>query len=181
VDIINTGTADVTISAGTDGINRSGNNSFPLPPDQLVKIIYKQGTAPKWRAEYEDSTTLAANQYLASNSGGTAAEVRSDKRPFPWTAAITADGTYPVALWGDIPATLSQVRARTVSGTCSIQLRKGGAAFNGFSSAVALTTTVVGVTSTETLAEDNYIDIVVSSAASLTGIVLSFREVRTGN
>jgi hypothetical protein len=181
VDLINIGTVDKTVTAGTNGINRAGNDSFVLSPDSMARLIYSSGTDPMWRAEHESGISLTANQYPAINSGGTLFEARDDKRPFSWGAPITADGTYPVALWPNIPTTLSQVRARTISGTCSIQLRLNGGAFNGFGSAVAQTTTVNSTASTQALAEDNLLEIIVTSASSLTGLVFSFRDLRTGN
>jgi hypothetical protein len=124
--------------------------------------------------------TLAANQYAAQNSGNTALEARTDKRLLTWAANITADGTYPMALWGNIPATLTEVSARTVGGACSIKIQKGGADINGFSSAVAQTTSITDTASTETLAEDNVLTLVVSSASSLTGLYVTLKGARTG-
>lgn len=124
--------------------------------------------------------TLAANQYACQNTGNSALEARTDKRAYTFAANVTEDGTYPLAMWPDIPVTLNEVSAATVGGTCSIKLQKGGVDINGFGSAVAQTASATDTASTETLAEGNKLTLVVSSASSLTGIYVTLKGARTG-
>lgn len=144
----------------------------------LYRAISVGSGAADW--ELQSSLTLSANQYAAANSGGSAQEARTDKRAYTFAAAITADGTYPLALWPNIPVTLSEVSGRTVGGTCSIKLQKNGSDINGFGSAVGQSTSVTDTASTEQLAEDDRLTLVVSSASSLTGIYVTLKGARTG-
>lgn len=144
----------------------------------LYRAISVGSGAADW--ELQSSLTLAANQYAAANSGGTAQEARTDKRAYTLGGSITADGTYPLAMWPDIPVTLNEVSAATVSGTCSIKIQKNGVDINGFGSAVALTTSAVDTASTEAIAEGNKLTLVVSDASSLTGVYVTFKGARTG-
>jgi hypothetical protein len=148
--------------------------ALPLSGAGNVRVVASGGTAEAW-------LDVAANSYPAQNTGDTAAESRTDKRLGMWGLAITADGTYPLALWGNIPVTLSEVSASTVAGTCSIKLQKGGVDINGFSSAVAQTTSVTDTASSESIAEDAKLTLVVSSASSLTGLYVTLKGTRTGN
>ena len=124
--------------------------------------------------------TLAANQFACQNSGNSALEARTDKKVYTFAAGVTADGTYPLALWPNVPVTLSEVSAATVAGTCSIKIQKGGVDINGFGSAVAQTTSVTDTASTEAIAEDAKLTLVVSSASSLTGLYVTLKGTRTG-
>lgn len=127
------------------------------------------------------ATSLSANQTATVNSAGSALEARTDKVSVTIAFEVTADGTYVLALWPNVPTTLTEVSACTAGGTCSIKIQKGGADINGFGSAVALTTSVTDTASTETLAEDAKLTVVISSASSLTGIYVTLKGVRTGN
>lgn len=124
--------------------------------------------------------TLAANQFACQNSGNSALEARTDKKVYTFAAGVTADGTYPLALWPNVPVTLSEVSAATVAGTCSIKIQKGGVDINGFGSAVAQTTSVTDTASTESYTKGNKMQVVVSSASSLTGLAFTINATRTG-
>lgn len=125
--------------------------------------------------------TLAANQYAAQDSSNAALEARTDKRAFGFYGPITADGTYQLSPWPAIPGTGVDVQIHTWAGTCSVKLQKAGADINGFSSAVAQTTTVTTTTSTESYTKGAKMQLVVSSASSLTGVSGMINYVRTGN
>lgn len=174
-------TNSVTI-ASANGINQSGTTSFVLGPQQCALVSYRQGTAPRWFANFTPTLSLSANQMAVMNSGGTALEARTQKiGGSGWCLEVTANGTYQLGMWADVPVTLIAVRCRTLAGTASIQIRKAGSAINGFASAQAITSTVGSVTSTESFAQDNILDVVVTSASSLTGIFMTPLGVRTGN
>ncbi len=132
------------------------------------------------------TTSLSANQFQAVDSAGTSAEARTDKVVvtvfLPITGNVsagTADGQ--IGMWGNKPTTLTSVRTRTLGGTCDLQIRKAGSAFAAYSSAIGQTTSVTGTTSTEALASDNVIDVVVTNASSLTGLFITFLGARTAN
>ena len=133
-----------------------------------------------------DGPSLAANQFSARNSADTAFEARTDKVVgsifLPVTGNVAAGAAEgQIGMWGNKPCTLTAVRARTLGGTCSIQIRKNGTAINGFATAVAQTTTVTNTASTEALAQDNVLDVVVTSASSLTGLFITLLGVRTAD
>lgn len=186
-DIFNVGAAVTVVDTAT--VNKVGSLSIPQygyarlrrtnTADAYVLTVFE--AASSHTHTVDDTVDAVANQYAARNSGDTDDEARTDKRLAMWAAPITADGTYPLALWGNIPVTLTEVSARTVSGTCSIKIQKGGSDINGFGSAVAQTTAVTDTASTEAIAEDAYLTIVVSSASSLTGLLVTLKGARTGN
>ena len=97
IDIINKGTGVITIAAGTDGINRAGNDVFTITQDQQVRLTYANVADPKWRADITTGQTLAANEYPAANASGNASEARLDVRSFfgtildPTARTITLD------------------------------------------------------------------------------------------
>jgi hypothetical protein len=184
--LINIGTAAATISAGTDGFNSAGNDSFTLFPGEEREVVYEGSADPYWRVAVPGTIELAANQVATLNNAGTGFEARTEKVVgsvfLPITGNVSggaAEGQ--IGLWGNLPCTLTAVRARTLGGTCSIQIRKNGSAINGFSSAVAQTTSVTGTASTEAFAQDNLLDVVVTSASSLTGLFITFLGVRTAD
>ena len=127
------------------------------------------------------STVLAANQYEAKRDDSSAREARTDKRSACFVAPISADGTFTVALWPDVPMRLSQVSARTSAGTCAIQVHKNGNAISGFASPLSLSTSVSAATSTETLAENDYLTLVVTASSALRGVAVTFKGTRTAN
>lgn len=186
-DIFNVGAAVTVVDTAT--VNKVGSLSIPQygyarlrrtnTADAYVLTIFE--AASSHTHTVDDTVDAVANQYAARNSGDTDDEARTDKRLAMWAAPITADGTYPLALWGNIPVTLTEVSARTASGTCSIKIQKGGSDINGFGIAVAQTTAVTDTASTEAIAEDAYLTIVVSSASSLTGLLVTLKGARTGN
>ena len=124
--------------------------------------------------------TLAANQFACQNSGNSALEARTEKKAYGFTLAVTADGTYQLPPWPDMPCTGVDVQTHAWGGTCSIKIQKGGADINGYGSAVAQTTSVTTTASTESYTKGNKMQIVVSSASSLTGISGTINAVRTG-
>lgn len=178
--IANVGTGVVTVSAGTDGINRAGNDSFTLAQDEWVEIVYASATDPKWTARVSETVTLAANQYSTLDSAGTSPEARTDKRAMTGSIVTDTNGTYYL---GFVPfaGVATNVRARTISGTCDIVVSKNGSAINGFGSAVSITSTAGDTASTETFAADDLISVTTSSASTLTGVVLSLEFTRTSN
>jgi hypothetical protein len=177
----NIGSAAWTVSAGTDGFNTAGNDSFVLYPGEGCWITYEGTADPYWRTAIPGSLTLAANQVMVLNNAGTAFEARTQKPEWRLTLPITANGTYALGLEGDLPVNWVNWKCRTVGGTASIQVRKNGTAVNGFGSAVALTSTAGDTASTGTSGDGAYWDVVVTSASSLTGIALVAEGVRTGN
>lgn len=184
--LINIGSDAATISAGTDGFNTAGNNSFILFPGEEREVVYEGSASPYWRVAVPSTIQLAANQVATLNSAGTGFEARTEKVVgsvfLPITGNVSggaAEGQ--IGMWGNKPTTLTAVRARTLGGTCSIQIRKNGTAISGFSSAVAQTTSVTNTASTEALAQDNLLDVVVTNATGLTGLFITFLGVRTAD
>jgi hypothetical protein len=182
--LINIGTATATISAGTDGFNTAGNNSFILFPGEEREVVYEGSASPYWRVAVPSTIQLAANQVATLNNAGTGFEARTEKVVGSVFLPITDNVAGGVAegqigMWGNKPCTLTAVRARTLGGTCSIQIRKNGSPINGFLGAVPQTTSVTGTASTEALAQDNLLDVVVTNAAGLTGLFITFLGVRT--
>lgn len=183
--LINIGTATVTISAGADGFNTAGNDSFSLFPGEERWVVYQGSADPYWRTAIPATTALTANQGLALNNAGTAFEARTDKRAvslfLPITANVSAGAAEgQLGLWPNVPVTLTEVSGKCLGGSCSMQIRKNGSAINGFGSAVAQTTSVTDTASTEAIAEDAVLDVIVTSASSLTGLFITFKGVRTG-
>jgi hypothetical protein len=184
--LINIGNETATISAGTDGFNIAGNNSFSLFPGEEREVVYEGTASPYWRVAVPSTIQLAANQVATLNNAGTGFEARTEKVVgsifLPITGNVAggaAEGQ--IGMWGNKPCTLTAVRARTLGGTCSIQIRRNGTAINGFATAVAQTTTVTGTVSGEPLTQDNLLDVVVTNASSLTGLFITFLGVRTAD
>ncbi len=184
--LINIGSDAATISAGADGFNIAGNNSFILFPGEEREVVYEGTASPYWRVAVPNTIQLAANQVATLNSAGTGFEARTEKVVgsifLPITgnvAAGAADGQ--IGMWGNKPCALTAVRARTLGGACSIQIRKNGAPINGFTGTVAQTTAVTSTASSEPLAQDNLLDVVVTNASSLTGLFITFLGVRTAD
>jgi hypothetical protein len=182
--LINIGADAATISAGTDGFNTSGNNSFILFPGEEREVVYEGTASPYWRVAVPSTIQLAANQVATLNSAGTAFEARTEKEV--WSLFLPISGNVAggaaagqLGMWGNKPCTLTAVRARTLGGTCSIQIRKNGSPISGFASAVGQSTAVTSTASTEPLAQDNLLDVVVTGANALTGLFLTFLGVRT--
>jgi hypothetical protein len=183
--LINIGADTAEISAGTDGFNSAGNNSFFLFPGEEREVVYEGTANPYWRVAVPNTIQLAANQVATLNSAGTGLEARTEKVVgsifLPITGDVAggaADGQ--IGLWGNKPCTLTAVRARTLGGTCSIQIRKNGSPISGFASAVGQSTAVTSTASTEPLAQDNLLDVVVTDASGLTGLFVTLLGVRTG-
>ena len=186
VKLINIGTATVTISAGTDGFNTAGNDTFTLFPGEERVVVYEGTADPYWRVAVPGTVELAANQVATLNNAGTALEARTEKIVASLFLPVMADvaggaAEGQIGMWGNKPCTLTAVRARTLGGTCLIQIRRNGTAINGFATAVAQGTTVTGTTSTEALAQDDVLDVVVTNASSLTGLFITFLGVRTAD
>ena len=141
-----------------------------------------EGSATEWLAALGiEGVTLGANQVAVKNNANTALEPRTQKVTASFAVPVTADGTVELAMWGDIPTTLSEVRIRTFAGTCSVQIQKNGTPINGFATAVPQSTTVTPTASTESLAEDNRLTVLVTGATGLTGLHIVLKGVRTGN
>lgn len=136
--------------------------------------------SPAFSVLSTEEVDLGANQYAASNSTDTALEARTDRRDWMWSAPIIANGTYLICFWGRTPVTHEEISAATWSGGCSVQIKKAGANVNGFGSAVALTNALTNTSSTESFAEGNKIEVVVTGASSLTGVAITGKAVRTG-
>jgi hypothetical protein len=184
--LINIGNGTATISAGTDGFNIAGNNSFSLFPGEEREVVYEGTANPYWRVAVPSTIQLAANQVATLNNAGTGFEARTEKMVSSFFLRITgnvaggaAEGQ--ICMWGNKPCTLTAVRARTLGGTCSIQIRKNGTAINGFAAAVAQTTTVAATVSNEPLTQDDLLDVVVTNASNLTGLFITFLGVRTAD
>lgn len=181
VDILVVGTSTVSLTAGTNGINRAGNDTIVLYPDTLTRVVLTSGSDPMWAAGASDFLSLGANQAAVSNSAGAVLEARTQKFIHNFVATITANGTYPVAKHGDVPVTLNEVTVQSVSGACDYKLQKNGADFNGHGTALGVTTTKRDTACTETLAEDDLTTLVITNASSLTGIYVTQKGTRTGN
>lgn len=183
VDILNIGTQSATISAGTVGINQAGNDTLTLQANRFVRVVLASTSVdPQWRAEYETPLTLNSNQFAVNNSAGTAIEARTSK--FLITLAstsITANGTYLLEKHGDVPVTLNEVTAQSLAGTCSYKIQKNGTDINGHGTALAVTTTKRDTATTEVLAEDDLLTLVISLASSLTGIYVTIKGTRTAD
>jgi hypothetical protein len=184
--LINIGNGTATISAGTDGFNIAGNNSFSLFPGEEREVVYEGTANPYWRVAVPSTIQLAANQVATLNNAGTGFEARTEKVVSSFFLPITGNvaggaAQGQICMWGNKPCTLTAVRARTLAGTCSIQIRRNGTAINGFATAVAQTTTVTGTVSNEPLTQDNLLDVVVTNASNLTGLFINFLGVRTAD
>lgn len=184
--LINIGTAAATISAGTDGFNTSGTNSFVLFPGEEREVVHEGTAVPFWRVAIPSTIQLAANQVATLNNAGTAFEARTEKVVhsafLPVTGNVAAGAAAgQLVLWGNMPVTLTAVRARTLGGACSIQIRRNGTPISGFAAAVAQTTAVTGTATSEPLGQDNLLDVVVTSASSLTGLFITLLGVRTAD
>ena len=182
--LINIGTATATISAGTDGFNTAGNNSFLLFPGEQREVVFEGTAVPYWRVGVPGTVELAANQVATLNNAGTGFEARTEKEVWrlflPITGNVAAGAAAgQLGMWGNRPCRLTAVRARTLGGTCSIQIRRNGSPINGFASAVAQTTAVTGTASTEQLVTDDVLEVVVTGASGLTGLFVTFLGVRT--
>lgn len=182
------GTAAVTLSTGTDGFNTAGNDTFTFYPGESVEVVYEGTADPYWRVNIAGSLILGADQYARLNTGGTAMEAVTDKREIRWAAPITADGTYPLWISGDMPLAHLSFKCRTVAGTCSIKIQKAASGsptsfsdINGFGSAVTQSTTVKDTTSTDTSGDGTTYQVVVSAASSLTGLFITCEAKRTGD
>ena len=69
VGVVNKGTGVITVSAGTNGINRAGTDSLVLQQDEMVIVTYAAGVDPFWRAEIPGSVSGTAAQMLVVDSG----------------------------------------------------------------------------------------------------------------
>jgi hypothetical protein len=86
---------------------------------------------------------------------------------------VTTNTTIPVALIPNKNLTLSSISHRTGSGTCSIQIKKNTTAIAGYSSPVAISTTVNTITTTGvTFVPNDYIECEITSASGLSYITL---------
>ena len=75
VDILNIGTGTITVSAGTNGINRAGNDSFTLEQDEQVRVTYSSGTDPMWRAAIPNTLTGTSGQMIVLDGSAVPAYV----------------------------------------------------------------------------------------------------------
>lgn len=182
------GTQPCTISAGTDGFNTAGNDTFTLYPGEACWVVYEGTADPYWRVAIPGSLTLAANQYAALNNAGTALEARVDKREIRFSAPITANGDYIMWLAGDMPISQANFKTRTWSGTCDIKIQRADsgapttwADINGFTTAQSQTTTPVDRASTDTSGDGTAYRVSVTNASSLTGLCVTCEGVRTAN
>lgn len=139
-----------------------------------IRVVASGGAAEGW-------LDLDANCYPAQNTGDTAAESRLDKRAYLVSGAWTADGTYVLPPWPDIPSTAVDVQSQTWGGTCSIKLKKAGSDFTAYSSAVAQTTSLTTTSCTETFTKGAKMELVISSASSLTGLAFTINVKRTAS
>jgi hypothetical protein len=156
-------------SDGTGLTVQSGAFAFRTPTEMRSDLDVRQ------------QVSLVANQVQARNSANSADEARTQRILSVWAGEIIANGTYMMALWGPIPTALSEVSIQSDSGTCNVQVTKNGTVINGFGTAQLASATVRDVSSTETLAEDDLLRVVVSSSSSLTGLFVTLKGVRTGD
>lgn len=180
-------TSDLTVSNGTSGINVAGLDTFLVPPNDRVKITYRQASDPQLIASrINQGVDVSANGYLRRNTGDTAFEAVDDERPFGVSVAAASGETLAATgaitfLAPSYPVTLSAVRRVSVGDTVSIQLYETNSTINGFGSPVAVTTTVGDTASTEAIAAGAVMRMEWSSGgASLTGIAVTLVGVRTG-
>lgn len=76
VGVVNKGTGVITVSVGTEGINRAGTDSLTLEQDQMIVIVLASTSVdPKWRSEIPSSLTGTAAQMIVVDSGGDSAFV----------------------------------------------------------------------------------------------------------
>jgi hypothetical protein len=168
--------------SGSEDINADGTTSVSIAPGDTVRIMRAVTSgSPQWQSlSPVGYLALGANQMAVVNSAGTAQEARTQKRAYTVSLAVTADGTYQLPPWPDMPATGVDVQSHTWGGTCSIKIQKAGADANGYGSAVAQTTSLTTTTSTETYTKGAKMQVVVSSASSLTGLAFTINAVQTG-
>lgn len=133
-----------------------------------------------------EGPALGANQIAARNSANDGFEARTDKIVatifLPIDANVSAGAPEgQIGMWGNKPCTLTAVRARTLGGTCNIVIQVNGSNMDGFGASESQTTTVKNTASTQTLTQDDVLQVVVTSASGLTGLFITFLGVRTGN
>jgi hypothetical protein len=183
VDVVSIGDGEVTIQAGAgsdEGINRAGNDTFTIGKDEQVRITYLGSTDPKWRAEFAQSVALGPNQVAVMGSDGATPEARTQKGAFSLVIEATANGDKEL---GFVPwaGQFEKFRLKTRSGSCSVVVKKNGTAINGFGSAVAVTATAADTASTESFAKDDLLSVTISSASSLTALIIEGIAARTAN
>lgn len=179
IDIVNVNDGVVTVSAGTNGINRLGNDTFTLVKDQRVTLTADAIVDPMWAAEVESALELAANEYLASD--GTSAEARTDTHAIGGSVETTANGTFTLHYKTPWALTIDDVDASTKAGTCSIQITDDGAGITGFTTAVTQTTSNKNTVSGSAIAAGSTLAMVITLASALTAVNYSLNLTRTGN
>lgn len=180
-DILNNGTGTITVSAGTEGINRAGNDSLTLVQDQGVRVFLGDTADPAWRSDIESAVTLANAQFAVKDSGGGATAYNLTSAITGSIQATTA-GTYTVAYktpWGMKLDTSDFIT--NSGGSCTVQVKDDGTAVTPFSVAVAVSATNITKTSTSvTVASGSKLEITIASPSSLTALDYSLNFTRTG-
>ena len=182
-DVINVNDGVVTLSAGTDGINRAGLDSATLRKDEMLRVTYAAATDPKWLAEVLTSGTLAGNQYLAANAAGDAAEARDDLRQYGGSI-LNVDAGQTVDLDLATPFALDTVEVKlqttgTLVGTTSLQ--DDGVAITGFSALTTNTTLNTTTPAVQAVVKGSRLSLDFTFTSGSGNLVYSFTVKRTAN
>lgn len=106
------------------------------------------------------------------------------KGAFHVNVVAPADGTYDVALESPGEATISELSAKTASGTCTIQVRIDNVpvTVTGGGSTLAVTSTKASVaaTATNAIGADSRVTLVVSGSSSPVSLAVTIHYSRTG-
>lgn len=106
------------------------------------------------------------------------------KGAFHVNVVAPADGTYDVALESPGEGTISEIVAKTASGTCTVQARIDNVpvTVTGGGSTLAVTSTKASVaaTGTNAIGADSRVTLVVSSSSSPVSLAVTIHYTRTG-
>jgi len=182
-DVINVHDGLVTLSAGTDGINRAGLDTATLRKDEMLRVTYASATDPKWLAEVLTSGTLAGNQYLSANAAGDAAEARDDLRQYGGSI-LNVDASQTVDLDLSTPFALDTVEVKlqttgNLVGTTTLQ--DDGATITGFSALTTNTTLNTTTPTVQALAKGSKLSLDFTFTSGSGNLVYSFTVKRTAN
>lgn len=187
VDFVNISSHPVALLL-PDGVNRAGVTRLEVMPDRRCGLVYTSVVPPRWCAWTEQAQLLKANQQLAVNEAGDAAEGRTMRLGVGLDLVVEADGSagYWRAPW---PCVLEEVAGLTRGGGCSLAVVKqpGGRPVAGFGVPVPLRADEVVTLSCEPLVAGEWLTCnvldtgsLVRDAGGLKGVLVAFTIVQTG-
>lgn len=123
-------------------------------------------------------SSLGAHQYLAADAAA-ATQARDDTGTITGEVVTTADGTFTLAWRTPFALTIDSVDLATRAGTCDVQIRDDGAAVTGFGTAVSIDGNNSNTLVDDAVVAGSQIDMVITNAASLTGVRFAINFTRT--